>query len=84
MLPRALNSSRAIRPASSLASTAMTKNPLPARPACVISSVASPPENRPSQAVPSRARVASAAVPSAIRRGVSTPAISTGSTSRAT
>ena len=84
MLPRALSSSRAIRPASSPANTVMTKKPLPASPAWVISSAASPPENRPSQAVPSSASVASAAVPSAIRRGVSTPAISTGSTSRAT
>ena len=42
-LPRALSSSRASRRASSPASTAMTKKPLPASPACVISSVVSPP-----------------------------------------
>ena len=83
-LPRALSSSRASRPASSPASTVMTKKPLPARPAWVISAVASPPESKATQAVTSSASVASAAVASASTRGVSTPAISTGSTSRAT
>ena len=62
----------------------MTKKPLPASAACVSICVMLPPPAAPSQAVTSSINATAAEVASASGRGVSTPAISTGSTSSAT
>ena len=83
-LPRAESSSRASRSASSPASTVMTKKPPPARPVCVMSWVASAPPRIAIHVATSSANVMTALVARAIVRVVSTAAISTGSTSRAT
>ena len=81
-LPRAASSSRASRPANSPASRVIMNMPSPARPDCSISAGTSAPTAA-RQVAASRIKATPAAVPSAIRRPVSTPAIKTGSTSKA-
>ncbi|MFG5408200.1 hypothetical protein ABXN37_08850 [Piscinibacter sakaiensis] len=61
----------------------MKNRPLPTRPACVSSAAGSAPAARSTSALPSSASAIAAQVASASRRGVSTPAIITGSTSSA-
>ena len=83
MLPRAAISSRASRLASSPASSAMAKKPMPARPDCVISTALAASLPEACQATTSSISATADAVASDIRREVSTPDISTGNTSSA-
>ena len=83
MLPRALRSSRANLLASSLATTATANSPKPVKPACVSSVVISPGTFACRAATASRFNVATAAVASAMMRGIRMAAINTGNASKA-